>query len=358
MSITAEAWLGRRPLALDRARALFNGFGYILTLTLLYNGWSVLPGSLGELTRGDLPSALHTFLESMWLGLIAVLPGPILTPIVVNTAPRSGLRRAAWLLAAAVPMFLWCEYVEGITYSWSWQSAGYILSGLLTTLLVVAVCAYHSDSRAAADALVRSRIERTRLDSELQRARLQLLRAQIEPHFLFNTLSVVRALGRNDRIAAASMLDHLIHYFGAALPRLRASEVALTQEIELVEAYLAIYRARMGTRLEYEICVPQELGRLAVPSMALLTLVENALKHGVSRVVQGGFIHVSATRERDMLLVKVADSGRGLDVRQGCGMGLANVRQRLLMMYGPRATLSLRLGEPRGVVASISLPAH
>jgi LytS/YehU family sensor histidine kinase len=255
-------------------------------------------------------------------------------------------------------MFLWCEYVEGIAYSWDWRSVGYILDGLLTTSLVVGVCAYHSYSRAAADALMRSRIERTRLDAERQRARLQLLRAQIEPHFLFNTLSVVRALAKNDRAATVTMLDHLIRYFGAALPPLRAGEVPLAKEVELVEAYLAIYRARMGTRLAYEVCVPEDLGRLMIPSMMLLTLVENALKHGLSQVAQGGFIRVSAARERNTLLLQVADSGRGLDARQGHGTGLANIRQRLLMAYGPQAILTLKVAVPRGAVASVSMPVH
>ncbi|MGH8202463.1 MAG: sensor histidine kinase [Steroidobacteraceae bacterium] len=185
---------------------------------------------------------------------------------------------------------------------------------------------------------------------------MQLLQAQIEPHFLFNTLSVVRALAKSDRAATVAMLDHLIRYFGAALPRLRGSEVSLAQEIELVEAYLAIYRARMGARLQFEIRVPEDLGRLTIPSMVLLTLVENALKHGVSPAVQGGLIQVSAVRERDSLVLRVADSGRGLTVHQGHGTGLANIRQRLLMTYGPAATLSLRATAPSGVVASVSVP--
>ncbi len=90
--------------------------------------------------------------------------------------------------------------------------------------------------------------------------------------------------------------------------------------------------------------------------MMLLTLVENAVKHGVGPAVEGGRIHVSAARERDALVLKVADSGRGMSVRHGHGTGLANIRQRLLMMYGTTAVLSLRSAEPCGVVASVSLP--
>jgi hypothetical protein len=357
VSTVALAPFNRRWLALDRARGLFNGFGYALALTLIYITWGSIQGSLGHLTAGDLSSALRDFLRAMQMSLIEVIPGPILIPLAVNLAPQSSYgRRGACLLAAAVPMCVWCEYFEGIRYSWDWQSIGYILDGVLTTSLVVGVCAYHSYSRAAADALMSGRIERTRLDTERQRAQLQLLQAQIEPHFLFNTLSVVRALGKNDRAATVAMLDHLIRYFGAALPGLRGGEVPLAREVELVEAYLAIYRARMGTRLTYEVDVAEEVGALMIPSMTLLTLVENALKHGVSPLVQGGFIRVSAARESNVLVLQVADSGRGLDVSQGHGTGLANIRQRLLMTYGSGAMLSLRVAEPRGAVASVFIP--
>jgi len=227
---------------------------------------------------------------------------------------------------------------------------------MVTPGIVVGVCAYHSDQREAGDALLRARIERTSLDAELMQAQLQLLRAQIEPHFLFNTLSVIRALSRSDRVATVAMLDNLIRYFEAALPQLRESEVPLAQELELVDAYLSIYRTRMGTRLRYDIALPDELARVKVPSMMLLTLVENALKHGVSPTVEGGLIRVSASFDQDRLLLKVADSGRGLDLRHGRGTGLANVRQRLLMMYGPDAALTLRPTEPSGMVASIRIP--
>ena len=182
------------------------------------------------------------------------------------------------------------------------------------------------------------------------------MRAQIEPHFLFNSLSVVRALARNDRGATVDMLDNLLRYFEAASPRLHDGEVPLVQELQLVEAYLAIYRARMGPRLAYRVDVPDELAQERIPAMMLLTLVENALKHGVGPAVEGGCIGVSAVRTGDTLLLKVADSGRGMAVRHGSGTGLANIRERLLMMYGSRAVLSLRAAEPRGVVASVLLP--
>jgi two-component sensor histidine kinase len=345
-------------LTWDRVRGLYNGFGYVLALSLIQNFWWSMQAALPLLIAGRAYEAVRTFATySAWM-LFAMIPGPTLVPVVVNLAPREGPRRIGLLFAAALAMAWWClTFFEKVHFGWNWSSLGYALDGLLTTSLVVGVCAYHSDSREAADSLLRSQIERISLAAEMQRAQLRLLRAQIEPHFLFNSLSVVRALARNDREGTVDMLDNLIRYFAAALPRLSENEVPLAQELQLVDAYLAIYRARMGTRLEYEIVVPEDLAQRRVPSMMLLTLVENSLKHGVSPAVAGGVIRVSAAREQQSLRLSVADSGRGLDLRQGRGAGLANVRQRLLMMYGPAATLSLKRAEPQGVVAIIVLPA-
>ncbi len=343
----------------DRIRGLYNGLGYVLALSLIQCLWWSTQTALPQLLAGHPVDFARSFFASAGLTLVAMLPGPALVPVIVNLAPRAGPRRFAWLCTAPVLMAWWCLcVVGGLRFGWNWPSLGYALDGLLTTSLVVGVCAYHSDSLEAEDSLLRTRIERTSLAAELQRARLRLLRAQIEPHFLFNTLSVVRALARNDRAATVGMLDNLIRYFAAALPQLRGNDVPLAQEMQLIDAYLAIYRARMGARLVYEVAVPEAVSQARIPPMMLLTLVENALKHGVSPAVEGGIIRVSAEREGDSLRLVVADSGRGMDLRHGRGAGLANIRQRLLMMYGPGAVLSLKPAEPRGVVASIFIPVR
>ncbi len=347
----------RRPLLwLDRARGLFNGLGYVfmlgVVLACLWTAEEVLP----ELLAGHVQAAVQHFFSGFWASQFAMIPGPILVPIVVNVAPRTGSRRWFWLSVAALPMAVWCLYCEGWSFSGDTRSAVQLFDAVVTTSLVVGVCAYHSYSRGAADALLRTQIDRTSLDAELQRAHLKLLRAQIEPHFLFNSLSAVRALARVDRAGTVEMLDNLMRYFEAALPRLQEEEASLMQEMQLVDAYLSIYRVRMGARLAYEVSLPKNLVNLRVPTMMLLTLVENALKHGVNAAVEGGFIRVSARRESDSLLLRVADSGQGLDMRHGRGTGLANISQRLLLMYGEKAVLSLRQAEPRGTVASISIP--
>jgi sensor histidine kinase YesM len=244
-----------------------------------------------------------------------------------------------------------------VTFRLDLPSLGFVLDGLATVGLIVGVCVYHSESRGAADSLLRERIAHTGLDAELQRAQLQVLRTQIEPHFLFNTLSVVRALSRSDRRATVDVLQNLIRYFEAALPRLRESEVPLRQELELVEAFLAICQKRMGARLQYEIDAAETLLHWRVPSMAVLTLVENALKHGVTPLSEGGAIRIAAAVEEGALQLSVTDTGRGLDLSQGRGTGLANLRQRLVLMYGSEAVLSLSTATPQGVVATIGLPS-
>lgn len=359
MNATAIALPIRTPLKWGRVRRLYNGLGYVLLLLLLQNLWWSTQAAFPQLLAGDASGFIRAFLSAAGVTAIAMLPAPALLPPAVNLAPRSGFAQFLWLCALTIPLSWWCLVpVEHVQLAWDWPSTGVVLDAMLSLGLFVGVCAYHSHEHAAEDALLRTQIERASLDGELMQTQLQLLRAQVEPHFLFNTLTMVRALSRNDRASTVLMLDHLIRYFEAALPRLRESEVPLAQELELVDAYLAIYRARMGTRLNYRIAAAEDLGQLRVPSMMLLTLVENAIKHGVGPVVEGGLIHVSAGYECDRLLLKVSDSGRGLEARQGHGTGLPNIRQRLLLMYGNEAELTLRAAEPRGMVASIRVPAR
>jgi sensor histidine kinase YesM len=183
-----------------------------------------------------------------------------------------------------------------------------------------------------------------------------VLRSQIAPHFLFNTLANVRRLARIDRQGAAAMLGDLARYFSVTLARHDEPLSKLGEEARLIDAYLRIHRMRMGTRLAYSIEVPEELADTQVPAMMLLTLVENAIKHGVNPLVEGGFVRMRAERSGDTLRVEISDNGRGLAAAEGHGMGLANVRARLSMLYGPRAMLLLEHGRPRGFMASILLP--
>jgi signal transduction histidine kinase len=339
-----------------RARGLFSGLSYVIVVSATYY---FAPWLLGEVVDQSSSLSPATILSQalqvagVWA---ALLPAWLITVVGVNLAPRAGTRRLLWLGCTALLGWMVNRLARGVPFEHNAAWLAGFGDGMLNAGLFVAVCVYHSHTQRATDTLLRTQIRRATLGAELRRAQLQFLQAQIEPHFLFNTLSAVRSLGRIDRGGTVEMLDNLMRYFSAALPNLRRDEAPLAEEMQLIDAYLGIYRVRMGARLGYEVALPKDLADVRVPSLMLLTLVENALKHGVNPTLGGGFIRVSATREHGSLLLKVADSGCGMSVRHGHGMGLANVRQRLTMLYGEAALLSLAHAEPRGVVATISIP--
>jgi LytS/YehU family sensor histidine kinase len=194
------------------------------------------------------------------------------------------------------------------------------------------------------------------MDRESAEARLQMLEAQIEPHFLFNTLAHVRRLLETDPPAGAAMLHDLQAYLSIALPRMREPRSTLSREVEHVAAYLGIQQIRMGERLAYAFDVPASLGDARMPPLMLLTLVENAVKHGLTPARDGGRVDVRARVVRGRLHVAVADTGGGFTRSHGVGTGLANTRARLASAYGAGASLVLSLNAPHGVVAALELP--
>ena len=198
-------------------------------------------------------------------------------------------------------------------------------------------------------------IDAEQMDRQTAEARLQVLEAQIEPHFLFNTLAHVKRLYDTDRAAGARMLHDLASYLAGALPQMRAAST-LGRELDHVRAYLNIQQIRMGRRLAFSIDVPEALRDASLPPLMVLTLVENAIKHGLSPLREGGRIDVRASVSAGQLVVRVADTGQGFTSSVGGGTGLANTRARLTAKYGAQASLSLEINQPRGVVAMISLP--
>lgn len=199
-------------------------------------------------------------------------------------------------------------------------------------------------------------IDAERMDRETAEARLQMLEAQIEPHFLFNTLAHVRRLYETDQVAGARMLRNLREYLSIALPSMRADAATLGRELDHVVAYLGIQQVRMGYRLAYAIEVPAGLRDNRLPPLMLLTLVENAIKYGLSPRPQGGRIDMRASLAAGLLRVEVADTGGGFTKSHGGGTGLANIRARLASTYGSDASLSLAVNDAGGVTASLVIP--
>jgi LytS/YehU family sensor histidine kinase len=228
----------------------------------------------------------------------------------------------------------------------------YVIWGTLLTV----VFGYFRNAAESEAAARQAEIDRGLLDQQMQEARLQVLQAQIEPHFLFNTLATVRRLYQTDRLAARGMLGNLMRYLAVALPQMRANESTLGRETALAQAYLGIEKVRMDARLGFAIDVPERLHDAKLPPMMLLTLVENAIKHGLNPLPEGGFMRVSADVDAGRLRLLVSDTGRGFTKSAGGGTGLANIRARLAAMYGPAAQLDLTLNRPRGVTATLVLP--
>ncbi|HEX6945708.1 MAG TPA: histidine kinase [Casimicrobiaceae bacterium] len=216
------------------------------------------------------------------------------------------------------------------------------------------------DARTRA-ALLRAEAERNLLAKQAVEAELRLMQAQIEPHFLFNTLASVQFLTETDPGQAGRLLGHLIDYLRAALPELRAKSTTLGREVDLAKAYLEILATRMGPRLAFAIEVPADLRTHPFPPNMLISLVENAIKHGVEPAADGGRITVVARRVEDRLEVEVADTGRGLAASRGGGthgdgVGLTNVRERLAALYGERGRFRIEENAPRGARAIIAIP--
>jgi hypothetical protein len=201
------------------------------------------------------------------------------------------------------------------------------------------------------------RARQTENEKERTVARLNLLHAQVEPHFLYNTLASAQYLTRTDPQQADHMLGHLIHYLRHSLPQRDDALSTLGDELERTRAYLEIRRLRMGPRLALQIDVPDTLRAVAVPPMMLQTLVENAIKHGLEPKPGGGTVWILARRDDDAIAITVADDGRGFnEAGGGTGIGLKNVRERLRLIYGAEASLSVVSNAPEGVAATITVP--
>ncbi len=204
-----------------------------------------------------------------------------------------------------------------------------------------------------------AKARQTVTEKELTVAKLSLLHAQVEPHFLYNTLASAQYLTRSDPPRADEMLGNLITYLRHSLPRTDDSLSTLGEELERARAYLDILKIRMGARLNLQIEVPDDFKPLPFPAMMLQTLVENAIKHGLEPKPGGGTIWILARHGESGIAVTVADDGQGFSEHgSGTGIGLKNVRERLGLAYGTDASLSIVANFPSGVAATISLPAR
>jgi len=208
----------------------------------------------------------------------------------------------------------------------------------------------------AESALQKQQIQNLTYERQILETDLRSMQAQIEPHFLFNTLSTILSLIDKDPEKGKTMLQSFTHYLRATLDHTRADCATLEDELKIIASYLEIYKVRMGERLNYCIDVPAELQYIRLPPMLLQPLVENAIKHGLEPAIEGGDVCVTAQRIANGLRIVVADTGLGLNDDCGDGVGLTNIQKRLQILYGGRAALSLEPNTPRGLRAIIEVP--
>jgi sensor histidine kinase YesM len=196
------------------------------------------------------------------------------------------------------------------------------------------------------------------LKRQLAEAQLKTMQAQVEPHFLFNTLASVDYLIETDPARASRMQKNLIQYLRAAVPQMRQASSTLGQEMALCRSYLEILKVRMDDRLQFAITMPAGLSTAAFPPMMLQTLVENSIKHGLEPKPEGGALMLNADVVDGNLRVAVSDTGLGFGAAGsgGGGVGLNNVRERLKALFGARSRLTIEPNSPSGTIATIVVP--
>ncbi len=261
-------------------------------------------------------------------------------------APLATLLAYLWIVNGDVRRFL---QHEGLISGFVWISSVSLVVGLM---LALGSLYRQRDSQARAQELAFA-LERSTLEKQALDARLRLLHAQIEPHFLFNTLANVQQLVESGSSRAAPVLQSLIAYLRAAVPTLGDDNATLGTEMALVQAYLELMRMRMPDRLEFSVSAPPALAHLRFPPMALLTLVENAVRHGIDPSETGGRIQVEVCEHAGQVEVSVADTGVGMSETAAPGTGLNNLRERLRAFFSDAAQLQMLHEPPHGLKAVI-----
>src|SRR2546423_3376160 len=211
----------------------------------------------------------------------------------------------------------------------------------------------------ARDQKLASALDGSDLEREAFDARLHLLQAQVAPHFLFNTLANVQPLVDAGSPHAWAVLRSLTAYLRAAVPVLHEPAATIERELQLVRPYLELMQMRMPDRLEYAMNVDPAALNVRCPPTMVLTLVENAVRHGIDPSEEGGRIDIDIERRGERCVVRVTDTGAGLhESANGLGTGLTTLRERLHLIFGDAAQLRLMSRAPRGVVVEVDMPAQ
>lgn len=303
------------------------------------------------------------FVYSMLIGTCTVVLFELIGFMSVHDTTLHWLKGIKGALLAPFPLIL--GFVAGSKladtyFGWSsWDNARILKTSVLISAAAGMVIVYFFHSRGKEQAL-QAQLKATQLQAT--EAKLKLLEAQLDPHLLFNTLANLRVLIGIDTAKAQKMLDHMNDYLRATLSGSRASEHALSDEYARLRDYLELMHIRMGSRLSFELDLPDDLRTVRVPTLLLQPLVENAIKHGLEPHKAGGRITVRSSKHDGRLTIEVRDTGKGMASPElafaGDGFGLGQVRERLQTIHGTQAGIVVNTREGEGCGVTLSWPLH
>jgi LytS/YehU family sensor histidine kinase len=324
----------------------------LLTLFVPHTGDFASNLSISQAIGLTIHALFWTLGHGLRFDMFALPPAPRVAYVVSVVLAGSwfGYAGAAWWRLGD-----WDALVAHMTQASVWLTVIPVAWAIVTTALFALV------NRIRGRQLAQERERNARISAEREAiaARLQLLNAQVEPHFLYNTLASVAALVPPEAAAARRLIDALTTYLRASSRNMARPLVALAEELDSVRGYLGVMQLRLGDRLRVRYAVPAEAGTLRVPPAALQTLVENAIKHGIEPSPAGGEIAVSAFAAGSGWVLEVSDSGAGLGSAPAAaagGTGLANLAERLRLALGADTTVTLESRTGGGTVARIVLP--
>ncbi|HJU21593.1 MAG TPA: histidine kinase [Casimicrobiaceae bacterium] len=368
---TADAVLGSprgaTPLVASLRRTIAHSLARLTWQRLLWTcafcaAYGLL---LGAGPQGGAPQSVLAWLGGFTGALSFFMPPLVVVSLVAEFAPKRIVPRTIVLalgvavgIAVGYRLFIAADALAVSLQIHAVKHTGSPLPLLLMAWIGLAIHLSKERENAAEQALHDETERKLNLERQMSEAQLQVLQSQIEPHFLFNSLAHVRRLYQTDPAAGRAMLRYLSSYLGAAQPVIRERGIALATDLELAVAYLNIQRIRMGSRLAFEIDIPDVVRPTIVPPMMLTTLVENAIKHGLSPLPEGGLVRIAAHAETSCVRIIVSDTGQGFKANLGVGVGLANIRSRLAILYADAATLSLSQRTPKGITATVVVPAR
>ena len=323
-------------------------FGGMVNASFVYLAWNLIVANvIGYILHG-----LFVIGGSLGIDRRARAAGTAATALYYTLVPTAGVIGGFALVTLFLGRDQFVNFLRDPRWLGVMAGASLVVSAIIATIFVLR----ERQARMEA-ALERERARAERVEREAALATLRALQAQIEPHFLFNTLANVASLIDSDPALSKRMLERFIRFLRASLAATREETTTLGAEGELIDAYLDVMEVRMGNRMRHSVRVDPALSSQRVPPMLLQPLVENAIGHGLEPRVEGGQVEVSARREGSEVVLEVADTGVGFAPTTRGGTGITNIRDRLRLIYAGAASLDVTENPGGGTIVRIRIPA-